>query len=481
MKALYVNDNPEETEHVSRLFQVHFSKISLLSAASWKSIRDIFAYDGPFGVVIIEATIKDDNPAEIASKLVDMNGHRPFVFVGPKTFIETRINEATFRSHEANQILYRPFSVDDFKSAISATLDWAQKEEFEQSIIEVPYNDFMPIKLRNFYLYSEIPYDAYLEVGTGKFIKIINKNKRYLHSRFYEYSHRGVKFLYLRQEENLKMLTTIMGTVSERLSKMNERIESVSTDLFPEMMMLQIRGVSAIHQIMQSVGVHEAMITVCENMIASASYIFDRLQGIEEVIRIFPFKENDIAEQSVLIHYVCLGILQGMHWDSNISRRKVGLAAIIHDALLKNEKMIEISTLKDPELLKFSQKEQKEFSEHTIKAALLSHGFTGFSDVDFIIEQHHEHPEGLGFPHKLNAFDITPLAATLIISRRFVNELSRKESGASNLRSIVRKLAVTYSSGGFKEVIRALDNHVKQLDRHSATKSSTKTARSRLR
>lgn len=454
MKALYIGEGSEDFDYLARLFHAHFPKVPLINANNSKVATELLTCDGPFGIIIIDAVLRAESPEEIVEKIIDLTGNRPAIFVGPKTFIETRVSEELYRKHEANQILYRPFEVKDFKKVVDAVLTWAQQEEFEQSIIEIDYKDYLPIKIKNFYFYNEMPYDAYLEVTHAKFVKIISKCKWYPHSKITALVTKGVKSLYLRQEDNLRFL----NASSERLVSSLNDISADKTKLGPmEIFHTQIEAVSILHQFLRSVGVGAPVITLATSVIHSICSVFDSMKNWEKIGSKFPLEGKGTAECGVLTCYLALGLLKSIKWDSKMSRDKLGLASIIQDSTITNDKMMQIQTLKDPIFSEFTEDEQREYRHHPQKAADISNSFSGFSDVSFIIEQHHEHPEGIGFPFKLNSFDITPMSAAFILANRIGCEWVRTtDKKLRTLHMATDRLHKEFNSGNFKDVIKAI-------------------------
>lgn len=64
------------------------------------------------------------------------------------------------------------------------------------------------MRLRNFYLFEQVPYDVYIELTSTKFGKVITKDKFYSHQIIQNYSRKNIKYLYLRKDEHLKFLDT---------------------------------------------------------------------------------------------------------------------------------------------------------------------------------------------------------------------------------------------------------------------------------
>ena len=117
-----------------------------------------------------------------------------------------------------------------------------------------------------------------------------------------------------------------------------------------------------------------------------------------------PLNRQKSPRKAILTLYICEMLVRGLGWNSELGRKQLGLASIIHDCFLKSEQAINISSLNS---LAYKQASldsvQEEFKNHPIRSAELTDQFSGFSNVEFIILEHHEHPSGKGFPYGKNS------------------------------------------------------------------------------
>ena len=73
-----------------------------------------------------------------------------------------------------------------------------------------------------------------------------------------------------------------------------------------------------------------------------------------------------------------------------------------------------------------------------------------------IIAQHHERPDGSGFPHQLDEKKIFPLAASFIVAEDFVNTIYENGIEDALIEEIVLGLEERYQKGYFKKSVDAL-------------------------
>ena len=140
----------------------------------------------------------------------------------------------------------------------------------------------------------------------------------------------------------------------------------------------------------------------------------------------------------------------------------MALASILHDCTLSNEDMTKIYSLKDPNLKMFTPAEQEEFRVHPIKAAEVAKHFSGFTEVGFVIEQHHELPTQDGFPHALNSHEITTYSGVFILSNNFVSLINQRGTSKESLDKSYQLMVKDYNIGNFKTPLQLLAKMLKE-------------------
>lgn len=453
MKALYICDDKEQWGFIRNLFSSHFPKVELICVINGNDAFEYLSYEGPFALILIEAVLRDENPSTLARQFIEVAGERPMIFIGEKVHINDLIDQDLYAQNETNHILLKPMDIVAFKDKIKKSLEWAKHEEFEKSIEEIDKEELLPMKLRNFYMFDTLPYDVYLELTSTKYVKIISAEKKYTHSEINVYAKKNVRYLYLRKNEYLKFL-------EDGIEKLLAIFESSQRLTSKKIIANQIRAVLLIHQYVQTVGVSAKLIKLCDIVIESSRPVILEHKKFRTILEQFPDEKTDIAEQSVITLYLAECILFALGWGSETSRKKLGLASLLYDSMLKNDDLTKINSLDDPQLLMFTETEQLDYKNHPLKAAEVATQFTGYPEADFIIAQHHERPKGDGFPNKLSTNRLTAHSCTFIIANTFTSKFvyANKEPGA--LLNIFREIKNAYNQGNFKEPIDALQRTI---------------------
>ena len=134
--------------------------------------------------------------------------------------------------------------------------------------------------------------------------------------------------------------------------------------------------------------------------------------------KIESYQGKYIASHSTVTGYLACAIASQMKWGSDTTFHKLTLAAFLHDITLTNHDLAACKTLDEVQKdERFSDAERKSFKAHPMQGAEVARQFNEVPpDVDLIIAQHHERPDGSGFPRSLSSTYIAPLTAIFIVA-----------------------------------------------------------------
>lgn len=454
MKVLFIGHNPEEDKNIIRMLSNNFPKIQLQGLYENDQLIDVLMSDGPFSFIIFNIDNKNHSVHSLCQKILEVLGMRPFVFIGSPNSIKSQLSNEMLQNQQTNFLIETPLKLDVFKKSIGGAIDWVKKEEFEESISEFSRDDLHPIRLRNFYLFESMPYDVYVELTTTKFGKVISKDKFFTHQLIQNYSKKNVKYFYLKKDEHLKFLSiSIENLIKIYHSKLNDKKKYT---------ILHLKTAFFFHQFIKAASISDEANELSHLFIESVSMFVRSNERLCELLdSINDGNQLSFAEQSVATSYICEKILVNMGWTAEMTRGKLILAALLQDINLNNDDLIKIRSLNDPNLKMFSEQEQDEFKIHPQKSAQLSTLFNGFSDVDFILKEQHEHPTGDGFPKGLNSSGLTTISCIFILASNFVSRMASSHKDPHRYKEILNGMKRVYNSGNFKDPLKALEKAIK--------------------
>lgn len=455
MKALFIGHTPEDDKNIIRLMGNNYPKVQLVGLREPENLMDMLMSDGPFSFVVVNIDNKGLVVADLYQQINDTLGVRPFVFIGTPNSVKSQITNDMVHNQQTNALVELPLVLEEFKKAVNLAIDWVKKEEFEESILEFSRDDLHPMRLRNFYLFEQLPYDVYIELTSTKFGKVITKDKFYSHQIIQNYSRKNIKYLYLRKDEHLKFLdTSIKNLLKIYDAKLSDR---------KKYLVLHLKTAFFMHQFIKAASVSEDVNKLAHFFIDSVSALVRTYDSLSELLDNISETGNiTFAEQSVATAYVCEKILSNMGWTADMTRGKLILASLLQDVTLGNDDLIKIRSLNDPNLKMFSDEEQEDFKNHPQKAAHLSTFFNGFSDVDFILMEQHEHPTGDGFPKGLNSSGLTTISCIFILASNFVSRMALTPKSPTQHKEILTSMKRIYNTGNFKDPLKALEKALKK-------------------
>ena len=453
MKVLYICDDKDEWNHIKSLFNRNFPRIELICVLSGDDAVEHLSYEGPFILIMIEASIRTDHPTELAKSLLPLTGEKPFIFIGAKVHINDRIEEKLYIRSEMNEIILRPIDPATFVNSIQKCVNWAKEEEFEKSIEEIDKEELLPMKIRSFYLFNKLPYDVFVELTATKYVKVITADKKYLHSEINAYAKKRVKHLFLRKNEYLKFLEDSIEAIMIQFS---------STKLTPKLIIAnQIRAALIIHQYVKSVGVTKEITTLVDKCISMTRGVLLEHKKFRSVMQFFPLKMTDLSEQAVMVMYLSESMLATLGWASETSRKKLGLASLLYDSMLDDDNLYKIRSLNDNDFDYLPEELQENFATHPTEAAKIAANFQGYPEADFIIAQHHEKPKSEGFPNKLSTNKLSAHSCIFILATTFISHLTEEmENNKVATLNIFRELKGQFNVGNFKEPLSALQKSI---------------------
>ena len=454
MNVLFVSEDLKEHLILESIFERKFPNIKFIGFNSRKGVLKHLVIDDSFRLIIIECKSSEYDPVDLSREIIDFVGEGCFLFIGSKNDLEKAvISRVNLRKWNYN-ICEKPYSQTEVFELIQDLLVENQDED-KNKIVKVNSKNYFSIGIKNFYLFSSVPYDAFTEVSGDRFMKIISKNEPYSQHIIKQFASRNIRKLFIEKTDYICFLEESMESAGNLMFQ---------KDLSPiKIFQIQISSVMLIHQCIRDIGVSKTVVKLTEKIINATTENINSFENFNDLIQMFPFEQKDITEKSALLLYVCEMIIKSLNWNSEITRKQLGLASIIHDCFIRNEELTNISNLDSMEYKQLPVEMREEFRLHPVKAAELADQFLGFSNVEFIIEEHHERPNGKGFPNKKKINRISNISCAFIMAVDFVNEMATRGISQESVEHTMSYLDKNYNIGFGKKLLKAFENCFKLL------------------
>lgn len=459
MKALFLKNGLETDRLIINIIKTNFTQLEITTGDIINGdIIDLVNEAGQISLIIINADQQPTNLSVQLEVIEDCLGELPMIFICSPQTIKTHLNEKIINIQKTNYIVPLPLSGSKLQEAVQTVISWIKETEFQQSVGEFTFDDLQPMRIKNFFIFNQVPYDVYMQLTATKYGKIIQGNHTYSHQQIQAYAQKGVKYLYVRKDESLKFLMESIKNISKFYTIKNLEKK--------KLILLHQQSIFFIREFIQRLSVTDEIVKLTQLFIESSSTFIRSETHLDEVFDlVIQGRSVTFAQQTLLTIYLSRAILLKMQWNSDMALNKIALAAILQDIHLTNDDLIKIRSVNDPALKEFTEFEQNDFLIHPEKAAIIARLFNGFTDVDFILMEHHERPTSDGFPKGGNASSLTAISCIFILTNNVVSKIAQHPiCPPLVLREIVKQLKTHFSSGNFKDPYKTLEKIVKEMN-----------------
>jgi hypothetical protein len=361
----------------------------------------------------------------------------------------------------------RPEAVEEFQKYPQFTL--IDESEIPKGLVAEAIKTFGDTEYMNESPYCRIDIDflsildginknLFIKIGTDKFIKVFNENDNTDLIDIKKYRAKGINYLYLNRETALWVIDQIQRQIDVFLKSNNFRF------------ILRGANESAAKRFQQKIIRINQEVHVDKEFQETISKAVDRIRGIVEkdppvstYIKTLKQNENKYAlftQKMNLVSLISCMLAKKLDWISKVTLDKLVYAAVISDITLAvRPELLSIGSFSEFRRLKptLSPEDQELYLSHPADAAnLLKKYFPGAPpDTDSLAMQHHELPDGSGFPLALKADKISPLSALFIVASDFSFYYLMDDD--PSLDDYFLKTQGKYDYMNFRKVLKALE------------------------
>ncbi len=171
-----------------------------------------------------------------------------------------------------------------------------------------------------------------------------------------------------------------------------------------------------------------------------------------------------LASHAIMLAEISCATACRVGWNSATTYFKLTLAAYLHDIVVRNNDIAKCRSLEEAkQLVHVPEDDRFNYRLHPTRAAEFSRRFHEIPpDVDTIIAQHHEKPDGTGFPRGLFQSQLAPLSCVFIVAEELLHFYLR-EGAEGSMTKFAEEHSEEFKSGVFRKIMRALVDDPKSL------------------
>lgn len=334
-------------------------------------------------------------------------------------------------------------------------------EEAKTLFGDSPYlndEEYCRIDLNFLSILDGINKNLFIRIGADKFIKLFHEDDNTNVLDLKKYREKGIQYLYLKRETANWVIGQVQNQIDIFLRANNFRFILRGQSDTPEK-----RYEQKILRIADEVHIDKEFRETIDKAVERIRETVMKEPKLESYVRALKGNQNQHAffTQKINLQSMIAAVLaKQLEWISKTTIDKLVYASVMSDItlavrpeLLKIESLLQFEEVR----IQFSEEEQKIWLTHPKDAASLIKRYfpTAPPDTDALIYQHHEMPDGTGFPHKLRAEKISPLSALFIVSGDFAYYFLKDDE--PTMDDFLLKCHSRYDFVNFRKVLKALE------------------------
>lgn len=313
-------------------------------------------------------------------------------------------------------------------------------------------SQYCPIRTNLLIRVSPLKSPIYIRLSEKKYVKLFREGDEFDAADLEKYyQEKKVEYMFLSRSETSEFISKFRRELEELLKRDDLHKEEViaATEMAQD----------AIHELVHNLGFNEEVQELAKKNVELTLKAVGANPRLSDLIGKIATEGSYISQHSTLLAHVSCCVAKEMDWGSEATFSKLVLASYMHDISLKNPELAKMNTLRelDEKKASFTAEEIKDYHLHPAKSADVVRSFKEVpADVDIIVQQHHERPNGSGFPRGLMFNYVSPLSSLFIVAHELTQQMLAKRTNFSMPAFLAEKKPF-FNQGNFKKVIIALE------------------------
>ena len=436
--VLLVSKSEELKKNTASLLSDHFGEtFSLQTFQSLQEAIEHIEQNTPiFDLVLVEQL---NSSVSLLKLLVGLAGAAPMIVMCPD---EAKIADLKSLGESISFIL--PSQLEAELLASIKKLEFAGKLK-----LKLGTDSFASIRADQILKMKPLPIDVYLTLG-GKQVKIFRQGDEVTEQDVTKYS--GQTF-YLRKDE-----------CDQMFQEQVKQIEAASEDPIDLDRAHEVAYMSQelVKSLISDVGFTPEAQRIAKASVNMSLKILGSKPKLNVILQELKKKQgNFVTSHSFLLGQLACGMSYTVGWKSPSTYFKLSMAAFLHDIALNiNTDEQELTYEEAVRYGRYNPEELKVLRFHPMQAAEYTRQFSEIpADVEQILAQHHERPNGSGYPRGMSSKHISPMSAIFIIAHDLILFMMRHPD--IKVEKFYELNERYYAQNPFRKIIAALRGDIK--------------------
>lgn len=310
---------------------------------------------------------------------------------------------------------------------------------------------YHPIPVHYLNLFDQIPVDIFIKLSDEKYVKCYKKGDSFTGIDESKLKEKSVTRLFIESNSD------DVGT--------NEIIQSAIVNIFKKTeVSLEEKLAGNYYQItgmIKFMGMTPELSKTIKTSINESTKLILTSEAISKSWSKLNLTGNFPSKLYSLQCFICGSILKKTSFNSESTLFKLTLASLLQDITLEEIELMELYDFNEFKEKKetLSSKLEKNYLEHPMKSKELAGLIPELPlDIEKILLEQHELPDGTGFPKGVNASQLHPLSCLFIISSFIARYMLRNEKKFSPYELSGELDKRGFKKGNFKDLFDVVQN-----------------------
>lgn len=411
MKILIAEDMEDLLEILEAMIQDAYPGSHVYTALNGKIAIDWIDQNPDVDLVVSDFNMPNKNGADVYKALRAKNQQASFVLVST----EIASNHADLKVATNFGQVFKPFTEQTLLDGINKVLSESVKSGGKRIENRAAVETYTAISVHMAKKIGRLNSPLYVKLSDGKFVKILNAGVVFDEIEVDRFERKKIEKLWVEKSQ----LQNFFGDYKKQVLSAAAWQELNSTEVKEK---LAVDHESIAH-LGRTFGWTPEVISVANQTINNVMKFIEYNPDLNQLLRDSRnnTRVSHLSNHSVMLSIFCSAILEKMKLKSNMAREKLTFACLLHDITIAEEVFVtKLTALYNSSTQEIEQEKTEEMqaiiNHPLIVAEMLMKWQLCPPDVDVIVRQHHERPDGTGFPLGLNALQIFPLAAVMILA-----------------------------------------------------------------
>ncbi len=433
-EILLIDDEPEQLELVASCIEDEIPELKIIRATSIEEAIDILEDENKIIGIFSDLIVSHRSGREIF-KINKEKWQKPMIFLTNHNLDDLEIDPAS----EINDYkISKPFSEKVLISAI--------KNIFLDPD-EVKLNFYKKVRASLLCKYLKLKANVYIRLSDRKYIKIISDKEELDSSIFDKYELKGQEFLYLESsvyEEFMKQTQADLN--SQFRNSFKEETLNISSDVL-----------EYVHEGVRNLGVHEEQVLLISKCVEKCVLELKKDPTLEDFLDNYLGNEDYLVYHSILALHISYMMAVKINYFDDWILEKLAYAALLHDIVLPDSNLSMVLNRNGTIFKSLTNKEKTIVIQHPSRSARLVESIEFLPrDISNLINEHHERPDGSGFPRGLKAHQIKALSCLFIIALQGADYFFHNGFERQQVDAFIIHLNEKFDEGNFKAAKDAL-------------------------